>query len=55
VSILIAGAHGYIDHRLISMFSEYSLSAVGCVMTVSQSEALNSESIVIEDIVPFGQ
>jgi len=55
VSILIAVAHGYIGHRLISMFSEYSLSAVGCVRTVSQSEALNSESIVIEDIVSFGQ
>ncbi|SVD56971.1 uncharacterized protein METZ01_LOCUS409825, partial [marine metagenome] len=37
------------------MFSEYSLSAVGCVRTESQSEDLNSESVVIEDIVSFGQ
>ena len=37
------------------MFSEHSLSAVGYVRTVSQSEALNSESIVIEDIVSFSQ
>ena len=55
MSILITGAHGYIGHQLVSMFSEYSLSAVGCVRKLSQSETLNSESIVIEDIVSFDQ
>ena len=55
MSILITGAHGYIGQQLISMCSENNLRAVGCVRTGSQSETLNSESVLIEDIVSFGQ
>ena len=55
MSILITGAQGFIGHQLISKCSENSLRAVGCVRTVSQSETLNSESVLIEDIVSFGQ
>ena len=55
MSILITGAHGYIGQQLISTCSENSLRTVGCVRTVSQSETLNSESVLIEDIVSFGQ
>ena len=55
MSIFITGANGYIGHKLISLCSDKNLRAVGCVRTQSQSDALNSESVVIKDIVPFDQ
>jgi len=55
VNILITGATGFIGNQLISKCSDNCLRAVGCVRKLSQSEFLNCESILIEDIVSFDQ